>query len=418
MKLANQYNKVNLLVSILILLLTGIVYYLLIHFILTKKLDRDLMTEEDEIRQYVANYHDLPLLTSFIDQEVLYKVTTLPSSTERVFRNTVFYDKREKETEPGRSLVTIIQVNDTFYEVTIIKSRVESEDLVRLILLVTVCITGLLLLALWLIHRFLLNRLWQPFYGVLNQMKAFNIKQNAEITHTETKIEEFNELNRSAIMMANQVNQDYKELKNFTDNASHEMMTPLAIVNSKLDSLLQTEKLTEQHILIITDIYDAIARLTKLNQSLLLLTKIENNLLPDEQEIDIEKLFIEKSQQFSELILKAELSFHMQQVSCKVTMSKYLADILLNNLLINAIKYTPAGGDISVVLQDHGFSLMNTAVEGALDTKYFKRFEKSVHSTGTGLGLAIVFQICSLYHFDFSYSFEEKQHQFNILFKK
>lgn len=418
MKLAHQYNKVNMLVSILILFLTGIVYYLLIHFVLTKKLDRDLMTEEDEIRQYVANYHSLPLLTSFIDQEVLYKVATSSPSKERVFRNTVFYDKREKETEPGRSLVTIIQVNDTFYEVTIIKSRVEAEDLVRLILLVTVCITGLLLLALWLIHRFLLNRLWQPFYSVLNQMKAFSIKQNAEIIHTETRIDEFNELNRSAIMMADQVNQDYKELKNFTDNASHEMMTPLAIVNSKLDSLLQTEKLTEQHILIITDIYDAIARLTKLNQSLLLLTKIEHNLLPDIQEIDIEKLFIEKSQQFSELILKAGLNFHMQQVSCKVMMSKYLAEILLNNLLVNAIKYTAVGGEIVVVLQSHGFSLINTASEGALDNKYFKRFEKSANSTGTGLGLAIVFQICNLYHFDFSYSFAEKQHQFNILFKK
>ena len=224
MKLANRYNRVNILTSIVVLIITGFIYYVVIHFILTEKLDKDLVVEENEIRQYVGTYHKLPLPASYLDQQIAYKNLS-GHVPEREFLYTSYYNPKEQESEPGRSLITVVYLNGKAVEVTITKSRVESEDLVRIILLITVGITLVLLSSLLLINRFVLNRLWRPFYSILNGMKSFEVTRMDTIAQEPTKIDEFNELNKSVNAMAERVRQDYKELKSFTDNASHEMMT-------------------------------------------------------------------------------------------------------------------------------------------------------------------------------------------------
>lgn len=417
MKLATRYNRVNLLVSLLVLIITGIIYYTVIHFILTEKLDKDLVVEEEEIIQYVKHYGKLPLPSSYIDQQVHYRELRDTSVGVRRFYYTEYLNAKEHETEPGRSLVTSVSLNGRKYEVTIIKSRVESEDLVRIILLITLGVTIILLLALMLINRFVLNRLWRPFYAILNHMKTYELTKMGDIVQEPTHIDEFRELNRSANAMAARVKQDYKELKSFADNASHEMMTPLAIINSKLDSLLQTESFTAEQGEILEDIYHGVGRLFRLNQSLLLLAKIENNLIPDLQEIAMEELVANKTRQFQELFEKDGLVLHLELAPCTVQMSKYLADILLNNLLSNAIRHNHTGGTVSIKLQANSLQISNTGKNAALDHQLFERFSKSAASEGMGLGLAIGKQICALYGFAIRYVYQHQQHQFTINFK-
>lgn len=417
MKLATRYNRVNLLVSLLVLMITGIIYYTVIHFILTEKLDKDLVVEEEEIIQYAKHYGKLPLPSSYIDQQVHYRELLDTSAGVRRFYYTEYLNAKEREKEPGRSLVTSVSLNGKKYEVTIIKSRVESEDLVRIILLITLGVTLILLLALLLINRFVLNRLWRPFYTILNQMKTYELTKMGNIVEEPTHIDEFRELNRSANAMAARVKQDYKELKSFADNASHEMMTPLAIINSKLDSLLQTESFTAEQGEILEDIYHGVGRLFRLNQSLLLLAKIENNLIPDLQEIAMEELLASKIRQFQELFEKDGLVVKVELAPCTVQMSKYLADILLNNLLSNAIRHNHDGGMVAIKLQASSLQISNTGKDIALDKQLFERFSKSAASEGMGLGLAIGKQICALYGFAISYHYENQQHQFIINFK-
>lgn len=246
MKLSSRYNRVNILTSLIILVITGLIYYLFIHLILTNKLDKDLAVEEDEIRQYTHTYQKLPLPASYIDQQLSF--TEAPDSLAgfREFSYVDYLNPKDKEEEPGRRLVTTVKLKGKTILITITKSRVESEDLVRVILLITLAVTLILLVSLFVINRFLLNRLWQPFYNILKKMKSFEVSKMETITEEPTKIDEFIELNGSVNAMATRVRQDYKELKTFTDNASHEMMTPLAVINSKLDSLLQTETFTVQ----------------------------------------------------------------------------------------------------------------------------------------------------------------------------
>lgn len=416
MKLAEKYNRVNLITSLVVLVITSIIYYSVIHFILTDKLDKDLAVEEEEILQYVEAYHKLPLPSSYIDQQVSFKELKRNDRVIRKFRYTSYINVKENETEPGRSLITMVRFADKKYEVTIIKSRVESEDLVTAILLITLAVTIILLTALILINRFILNRLWKPFYTILGQMKTYELTKMDEIVHEPTNIDEFKELNHSANAMATRVRQDYKELKSFTDNASHEMMTPLAVVNSKLDSLLQTESFTKQQGALLEDIYQAVGRLSKLNQSLLLLAKIENNLIPDLQDIDMKELMGNKIRLFQELFEKDQLSVTANLQQCDLRMSKYLVDILLNNLLSNATRHNYDGGSIELVLQPNFLRISNTGRDVELDGRLFERFSKSAASEGMGLGLAITKQICSLYGFSISYKYLENKHQFLVGF--
>lgn len=417
MKLANQYNRVNLLVSLTVLLLTGVIYYVVIHFILTEKLDRDLKIEEDEIRAYVSTYHKLPLPGDFQDQKVAYRPVKEDDTSGRIFSNCVYLNEKENEEEPGRSLLTYILVNKQLFEVTVIKSRLEAEGLVKLIFLITLGIIAFLLFVLFLINRFLLNSLWRPFYGMLDQMKAFNLADKNEINAEFSKIDEFTELNQAVLSMSQRVKQDYKELKSFTDNASHEMMTPLAVINSKLDTLIQTTGFSDQQGELIEDIYLAVGRLSRLSHSLLLLAKIENNLIKNEELIDLKELLSQKARQFQELLQSNEISISLNLEAKAVSMSKYLADILLNNLMSNAIRHNLKSGHIDILLSTDQLIFSNTGIAAALDdTRTFERFNKTASSEGMGLGLAISRQICNLYSFKLSYQYENEKHSFIINF--
>ena len=415
MKLSTNYNRVNIITSIVVLLITGVIYYLVIHSILTDKLDRDLIVEEGEIRLYVANNRQLPLASSFLDQTITYQEIAR-ASKKREFAYTNYYDEKEKENEPGRTLLTTVNVGEKTFQVTITKSRVEAEDLLKVILLITSGVTLILLLALLLVNRFLLNRLWSPFHSILKGMKSFKITVPEQIKMEPTKIDEFNELEASVNAMAQSVQRDYQELKSFTDNASHEMMTPLAVINSKLDSLLQTESYTLEQGKLLQDIYYATGKLARLHQSLLLLAKIEHNLLADVQDVDMAEMLQSKLRQFQELFEHDELKVTSKIGSKTLYISRYLADILLNNLFSNAIRHNISNGEIDMLLTDKLLQISNTSKDKLTQKNVFERFSKSAESDGMGLGLAITKQICNLYNFNIEHKIIADKHYFIIYF--
>ncbi|WP_316838774.1 HAMP domain-containing sensor histidine kinase [Pedobacter gandavensis] len=417
MKLSSRYNRVNILVSLLVLLSTGVIYYVVIHFILTEKLDRDLRIEEEEILAYVEKYHRLPLPGDFHDQKVSYRKVKPSDTVGRTYNNSIYLNEKEHEKEPGRSLTTFMKVNDELFEVTVAKSRLEAEDLVRIIFLISLLIIIVLLLTLFIVNRFLLNSLWQPFYHILDQMKAFNLTGKNEVKVEQSNIDEFAELNQAVLLMSQRVKEDYKELKSFTDNAAHEMMTPLAVINSKLDTLLQTEGFSDKQGELMEDIYLAVGRLSRLNHSLLLLAKIENNMIKDEEAIQLKPLIEQKLRQFQELLQAAEITVSTQLEDKEVSMSKYLADILLNNLISNAIRHNVKPGRMDVLLSDNELVFRNTGLAMALDGgRAFERFNKTAASEGMGLGLAISRQICQHYGFIMTYAYTAEQHTFSVHF--
>ena len=211
---------------------------------------------------------------------------------------------------------------------------------------------------------------------------------------------------------------EYTVLKEFTENASHELQTPLAIVLSKLDVMIQDEQLSESQSNAAQTAYEAIQKMSRLNQSLLLLSKIENNQFSETKPFDLKELVERKMEEWKELWQRKNYSVTVALEPANITMNTHLADILLNNLFSNAMRHTAAGGAVHVQLQKNEFSISNTASNGPLDPdKLFKRFSKAGQSTDQhGLGLSIVLQIGEVSGHKVSYYYAGDLHHFTFRF--
>jgi signal transduction histidine kinase len=415
MKLFTHYNRVNLVTTIVVLFITGIIYYWAISYILNHQVDKDIKTEETETLNYIKQNNSLPPAIDYKDQQVRFAMLDHP--IERQFINTGFYNKKEHEYESGRALITSALVNGQYYQISITESKVETEDLIRIVFFITLGVILFLLLVLFLTNRFILNRIWKPFYDILYHLRIFNLSDGTDIAASNSNIEEFKELNNAVAQMSSRVKTDYRDLKAFTENASHELLTPIAVINSKLDSLLQTGEYNEVQSKLLNDVYGAVSRLTRLNQSLLLLVKIENRLVKDEQLVDLKPLIEEKLNEFKELFQDKKLSFSCDLTDKQIKMSRYLAEILLNNLLSNAMRHNHHSGEIKIVLTNEKLMIQNTGSQTTLpEDGIFKRFNKSSNSEGTGLGLTISKQICDNYHYQLNYSYDAPYHAFTVVF--
>ncbi len=100
---------------------------------------------------------------------------------------------------------------------------------------------------------------------------------------------EFRELNTAVEQLAERSRKAYVAQKEFAENASHEMRTPLAIFQGKLELLMQTDPLTEEQAELITDLATASQRMARLNKGLILLTRIQNGQFPETEEIAVKK---------------------------------------------------------------------------------------------------------------------------------
>ncbi|MCW3107867.1 MAG: sensor histidine kinase [Segetibacter sp.] len=412
MKLLTKYNRANIITAIIILLASSVTYYFIIRTILLQQLDKDLKVEEQEIYEYVKQNNALPNASAYKGQEIKFEVAKPGDITRHIKTAEVF--NAHNENKPVRVLTFPIHVNGILYKAIVIKSQVEAEDLLEVIVLVTGGIILLMLIIISLINRFVLSKLWQPFYNTLSQLRTFDIKNARALELPVSNLEEFNELNASVSVMTKRINEEFETLKTFTENASHEMQTPLAIITSKLDILLQTsdEKQAEQ----LQAIYNATGRLTRLNQTLLLLTKINNDQYKSQNHINLKKLLQQKLQQFDELIKSRniELTYNLEEVY--ININEELAEILMNNLLSNAIKHNFEGGCINCHLNQKKLSISNSGPSLTFDkTNIFQRFQRSSHSTGTGLGLAVVQQICESSGLSIEYETNNGEHTFTIL---
>src|SRR5258708_7321165 len=241
------------------MLITGIIYYQVISLILTNQVDKDLVVEENEIFENVRLNHQLPQVFKSKALQITFTEAT-PSTITRQIINTVYRNRdtenkehskkrrrhKHEEYESGRGLITSVIVGDKYYTILIVESTVETEDLIKIIFGITAGVILLLLITLFITNRLLLNRLWQPFYNLLKELRLFNVADNKDIPLVRTNIDEFEELSQAIVSMSTRVKSDFKELKTFTENASHELLTPIAVINSKLDTLIQTDSFSQQ----------------------------------------------------------------------------------------------------------------------------------------------------------------------------
>lgn len=416
MKLADHYNKASIIITISVLLAGGVIYYFAINYISRVQLDRDLTEEIDELKEYVSSNRRLPTQVDFDEDITTFAKTDQKSFTRKYF-DTVYTNPKEKKSEGGRAVMDLITFNGQNYLVMITESREGTEYLVGIIAVITLMLMMGLLVILFITNRYVLKGLWKPFYDILSELKAFNVSEPSHFNLQNNRVDEFMELSHAMQAMSLRIKDDFQHLKLLTENASHEMMTPLAVITAKLDTLIQDESLPPAHYDLINDIYSASGKLLRLNQTMLLLVKIENNLIEGNEVLRLDNLIHEKLVQFQELINTKNITVTEKLAQKEIFASKYLIDMLLNNLFSNSIRHNTPNGEEYITLTPGKLIIQNTGISNALNSEtIFDRFQKGSQSEGTGLGLTIVKNICNLYNWEVSYHYEKSLHTFQIVF--
>jgi signal transduction histidine kinase len=409
MKLFTKYTRVNLFATIVIFLLSVITFYFAIRFILIDQVDNDLRIEEREIETYVKEHNTLPEPISVKDQKISYA-----SSGDHFHKKRFTTLAIEGERDSFRILQFGITVGGNNYLATVAKSLEGTDDLAHSILFISLATILLIMGTSLIINRVLLKRLWQPFYNSLDVLKNFRVDKKQSLNFPPTQIDEFAFMNQTIQKTTNQAQQEYSLLKEFTENASHEMQTPLAIIRSKLDLLIQDENLSEGQSKTMQSAYSAIEKLSRLNQSLLLLAKIENNQFAETTTINLKQKLEEKVDAFHELWKNQGISVSSSLADATVSLNNELTDILLNNLLSNATRHNFSNGCIKIVLTEKTFEISNSSKEKELNSQqmFLRFFSQDKKSRYNGLGLSIIKQICDVSGFSIRYLFTGNEHRF------
>ncbi|MCW2119301.1 sensor histidine kinase [Flavobacterium sp. 7A] len=328
-------------------------------------------------------------------------------------------DDEAPEPEPVRMLITVFELDGNYYELKIANSMVEEDDLIKELLSDSIWLYISLIIGIVLINNLVLKKLWEPFYDFLDKLKKFRLDNNQALPEVKTKTKEFADLQNAVNVLLLHTTVTYKQQKEFTGNASHELQTPLAITINKLELLIEKGNLQEEQADSIAKILQILERLVRLNKSLLLLTKIESKQFLDNQMVSINGIICKSLCDLDEIATFKEVkTITNATAELSVRMDPALANVILSNLLRNAIFHTRSNGNVKVKIDEKSITIVNTASDQKLNEKLiFTRFYKpNNQTTGTGLGLAIVKAISDLYGFRVSYSFENSEHSFQISF--
>jgi len=418
MKLSTRYNRINITSSIFIFLIGCLAFYFVLSYVLIRQLDKSLRSERTEILQYTAEHNELPEIVNTTEQQIQFEPSA-SFSNQSVYASNKVWMAHENEFELSRSLTFGLSVGGKNYKAIVTKSQMEAEELLKLMIAIATIMIGIIIAANFTINKIILRKLWQPFYHTIANIGAFQLSKKQTLQLPATKIEEFDLLNSSFNTMAKTVATEYESLKEFTSNAAHEMQTPLAIIANATDSLMQDDIVLKHHHQSIATIEQSVTKLSKLHQSLLLLAKIENQHFSLTETVNWHDLIAQKLQELQELITAQKIQLHTLTQPQSTQFHAHLADIILSNLLNNAIRYNSQNGSIVVQLTNKQLVVANTSLLPDLDaSKVGNRFYRhpATKANGNGLGLSIVKQICEVANYQFQYSYIAQQHVFTIVF--
>ena len=415
MKLFTRYNQIVLLVLVLVFLLSSVLYYFLLNHILIKEVDEVLNHRKARTESYVKLTGHLPLPDRMGEVRVDYTLVKHPI-TGTHFSFVRAYDSIENSAATFRKFVFTLPVNGQIYKVTLLRPLAGTHNMATTIIMVTLSTILTILIISLLVNRILLRRLWQPFYDTIASMRGYKLGKVKEVKLPQTNIEEFVFLNDNLKDILQKAEEEYQILKEFTENASHELQTPLAIIRSKLDLIIQREDLSEVQSEEMKEIYAEVKKLSRLSGALLLLAKIENQQFVRVTVIDLKERIEKKVQQFQELWKNSEINLNCQLQEAAIRANEDLTDILLNNLLSNASRHNIKRGTIDIQLRAHQLTVSNTGSKKMLNSKrLFRRFYKEeTNSQNNGLGLSIIKQICEQSDIQITYFYKNGKHVFQL----
>lgn len=348
-------------------------------------------------------------------------INTALSNQKSYYRDTMIYLYDKMETEPARALTQyFIDEENRAYKIEIFTSTIEKKDLIETIAWWLFTLALILLLTIIIVYVWIYKKSMKPLYLLLNWQKNYNLGKKNQPLPQMSSIKEFQELYIATNQSTQRVEKAFEEQKNFIGNASHEIQTPLAISINRLENILNqdiSEELAEE----IVKTISTLEHLTRLNKTLLLLTKIENNQFLEKENLSLASIVNNSMEVFKEIYEYKSIKVSIEVESdLNVNINKTLCEVLINNLIKNAFIHNIENGEISIKIYSNKIVFSNTSKSNELDAeKIFQRFFKESSSNSSiGLGLSLVKSICNNNNIKLDYYWQNNLHNFCLCFFK
>lgn len=422
--LSYTYRKLALLLFLLMAVWGVLFYYAIIDEVV------------DETDDTLENYGEILMESALHDPSILetegslmsfYKFTPISEEEGRHYRQ-VFYDatvyiELEDEDEPVRVMCTAFRMPDgQYYELKLMISILERDDMVEAMLWYLGALFLLFLICTSIGIQLVLKGVFRPLHRLLDWLHCIQPGKEVPPLDNPTKIREFRQLSDAALDMGNRSYKAYEEQKQFIENASHELQTPLAIARGKIELLVESESLNEEQMQEIEAIYNTLGRAVKLNKALLLLSRIENGQYAEAEDVSMDDLLDNVLPDLEEVYEHKQITVSRLQGEAPFVAhcNPALAQMLVSNLVKNALFHNLEHGKLVVRTSAQGMELANSGDEPLCADKLFKRFAHSTERKqgSTGLGLAIAYSIAQASSLELSYRWEEGMHVFAVVKKR
>jgi signal transduction histidine kinase len=420
MKLVYKTILINTIVSVLILFAGQFSLYFFLKNNIQKETVEHLYLERYIMMKQIKKGINIENFKNNIGD--ILQIDSIPSVqfTTPVIEEIEVEEEGEEEHFTSKKIVFDVLQNNKAYRVSIIKTVDEDEGLAGSMSAI-IFISGISMLTFLVIFNVLVYyKLFSPVYQLIKDIKNFSVQQLQKIIPPKTTTLEFVELSEEIGKMSEKMIFDYNSMKEFTENMTHEIQTPLAIINSKIERCMQDKNLTEEQAILLSDAAKSVNKLFTINKGLTLLGKIDNKQYNTRLEINITKLIHQRINYFIDFIENKKITITENFKSeINVLMDTSLSEILIDNLLKNAIQHNFQNGNIFITIENNQLIIANTGdVPKESTTIYFDRFYSQKPQQSLGLGLSIIKKIVDFYGFEITYNYEKELHQISIDFSK
>jgi signal transduction histidine kinase len=419
MKLLTKTTLYIATLSLFLFFIMGIIFFQILKNMSLSELNRELMNLKEMVDAHLTiDPGNLSIRVAGIDSLSITGVSK-GQAEQACFGDTLMLDHRSHQYRTYRYLMYQSDMEGGPYHVKIFKSTTPTDQLVERVTLMMTIMVILFLAGVFILNRFVFANLWKDFFNALEKLREFDSAKEPVILG-EQDIEEFIELKRVLEKMTRQLSKDYRELKEYTDHTTHELQTPLAVIKSKTELLMQSKNLGPEEMSLIQAINTSTNHLSRLNSTLTLITRIENRQFPAIKEMNLPRLLDRHLEMLQELVDLRGIRIHKDYSGAdrKLRMDEGLADVLIANLLKNAIVHNLEGGIIGLEVGPDNLVILNDGLPLPFSgEEIFKRFVRNTGERGSfGLGLSLVKKICEYYGFGIGYAYEGGQHIFTITF--
>jgi signal transduction histidine kinase len=399
----------------------GALLYLSIKKVIYTQTDYSLIIEKTILENQIELTDSIPDLQASFGHQIEVKLFDYPIRTFQSIKDTDIYDPKSDSFTPFRYIFASGNTpQKKGFIITIYKVTDEKNELLQAIGLYLFFLFFSLFIISILINYLIARKLWKPFYDSVNKAEKFDIQSDKPLDLPDTDIKEFNQLNDVFDYMTRKMRYDYLNLKEFSENAAHEIQTPLAVIRSKTDLLMQQKSLNKDSINLIKSINEATARLLKLNQGLLLISKIENQIFHEKKKVSLMKILNDNLENYKEIMQLKKIKVEVESKDeAVIEMNDVLAEVLISNLLSNAVRFNVDNGFIKCRVDKMFLTITNSGLPLTINPEdLFKRFYKSGNNPhSVGLGLSIVKKITEGYGMNITYNYHDSIHEIQLQYR-